>query len=486
MTAPTSVGDIVGGKYRVERVLGRGGMGVVVVARHLRLGEVFAIKFPVARMGNGGDVLARWVREGRAAMRIRSQHVARVYDVGTLETGEPYLVMEYLEGRDLAAVVAIRGPLTVEEAIEYVLQAIEALAEAHAQGIVHRDIKPSNLFLTRGADASAVTKVLDFGAAKALTLGADTSVTAPGGVVGTPLFMAPEQMRSTRDVDARADIWALGATLHALLTGRPPFSAGSIVEIHECIQRGAPRLRASRPDAPEALEAILLRCMQTDPAHRYGSVAELAGALAGLVPERMRVSADRAARILSAPPVARTVDSGDADAHARGPVSSDTEAVGYPTLSSASASWLEMVAGTTATSIAPPAPPTQGAANRLRAWTTRGLLVVILVGAGGLLGVAVATRTNGSSASPAFQDRLRAPPPTPLPPSGSADRPVERTTATEPSSAAEPAGNAYLAPPPPRSFRGSPAPQGSRPATTDAAAPSPGPPPARDPLADPN
>jgi serine/threonine-protein kinase len=298
--APAHVGDILAGKYCIERVLGQGGMGVVVAARHLRLRERVAVKLLAPHLGARGDVVARFVAEGRAAMRIRSEHVVRVYDVGTLATGEPYLVMEYLEGRDLAAALEQGGPLPVEAAVEYVLQAIEAIAEAHALGIVHRDIKPSNLFLTRRTDGSPMVKVLDFGIAKSTHSGPEASLTS-SGTLGTPVYMAPEQMRSARSVGASADVWALGVTLYALLTGAPPFLAGSVVEIHERILRGAPRLRATRPDAPAALEAILLRCMQPEPADRYTDVAELAEALAELAPARARISAERAARVLGAP-----------------------------------------------------------------------------------------------------------------------------------------------------------------------------------------
>jgi serine/threonine-protein kinase len=292
------IGDIIAGKYRIERVLGAGGMGMVVAAKHLRLGEQVAIKFPLARLEEHRDVVERLEREGRAAMRIRSEHVAKVYDVGTLPTGQPYLVMEYLVGRDLGAVVAKRGPLPLEEAVEYVLQAIEALAEAHAHGIIHRDLKPSNLFLSRRADQSPFVKVIDFGISKLTTT--ETTLTGSFGAIGSPAYMAPEQMRSTRSIDVRCDIWGLGATLYALVTGVPPFRGASIVEIHESILEGPPLLRAKCPDAPTAVEAILIRCMQKAPADRYADVGELATALAEFAPEHARVSAIRANRTLRA------------------------------------------------------------------------------------------------------------------------------------------------------------------------------------------
>jgi serine/threonine-protein kinase len=299
MFAPAAVGNVVAGKYRVERILGQGGMGIVVAARHLRLGERVAIKFPLAQMRDRSDVVARLMREGRAAMRIRSEHVARVYDVGVLETGEPFLVMECLTGRDLGARVADGGPLPFGEAVEYILQSLEALAEAHACGIVHRDVKPSNLFLTHRADGSPMVKVIDFGISKITNLDGEATLTETAAVLGSRPYMAPEQMRSGAAIDARSDIWSLGATLHALLTGKPPFLGGSMVDIHERILLGPPRLRSSLPDAPDALEAILLRCMRRDPAERYADVAELAAALAEVAPPHARISALRAARVLS-------------------------------------------------------------------------------------------------------------------------------------------------------------------------------------------
>ena len=291
------MGEVIAGKYRVERVLGQGGMATVVLAKHLRLRERVAIKFPLAALGTRADIAERLVREGRAAMRISSEHVARVYDVGVLETGRPYLVMEYLVGRDLGAILAERGPFPIAEAANYVLQALEALAEAHARGIVHRDLKPSNLFLTVHGDGSPLLKVIDFGISKIVASEQEAAFTHSDAVFGSPPYMAPEQMRSSRTIDARSDIWAVGATLHTLLTGRPPFLAGSIVEIHERIQRGPPALRQARPDATPELEAILLRCMELDPARRYPNVAQLAAALAPFLPEQGQVSAQRTIRI---------------------------------------------------------------------------------------------------------------------------------------------------------------------------------------------
>ncbi|MBM4363359.1 MAG: serine/threonine protein kinase, partial [Deltaproteobacteria bacterium] len=249
MSAPQP-GEVLAGKYRVERVLGQGGMGVVVQAMHLQLEERVAVKFLLPEYAVHAEASTRFLREARAAVKIKSEHVARVIDVGTLESGAPYMVMEYLAGRDLADVLEQRGPLPVEEVVEYVLQACEALAEAHALGIVHRDLKPANLFLTKRADGSAQVKVLDFGISKAgvsSDSGADQSLTKTSAMMGSPLYMSPEQMRSARSVDARSDLWSLGAILFELMAGRPPFSGESLPELlARVLTDPAPALKSGR------------------------------------------------------------------------------------------------------------------------------------------------------------------------------------------------------------------------------------------------
>jgi serine/threonine-protein kinase len=387
MLSPVRVGDVIAAKYRVERVLGRGGMGVVVAARHLELRERVAIKVLFPRPGVNRDLMARSVHEGRAAMRIRSEHVVRVYDIGMLETGEPFLVMEYLSGTDLGALVAREGTLRVEDAIEYLLQAIEALAEAHARGIVHRDLKPGNLFLARRADGSPLVKVLDFGIARSEAL--EASAPEPAGVAGTPVYMAPEQMRTGGVIDARTDVWGLGVTLYALLTGEAPFRAGSLLEIHERILGGAPPLRAARPDAPEALEAILLRCLAKDPAERFASVADLGAALAALAPDHARVSAQRASRILAAAPLApESVDHEDAGAGEPGKEAPSTSVM-PATQTPAPASWKDAALDSATAMEAPSGSLRLEVASPPRAPAWR--LPLALVGAGlggGLLAVA--------------------------------------------------------------------------------------------------
>src|SRR5882757_8726454 len=230
MVSLPSENDVIAGKYRVERILGRGGMGVVVAAWHLELDQRVALKFLLPELVERGDAAERFRREARAAARIKSEHVVRVLDVGNWEGNAPYMVMEYLDGRDLSAELRERGRIPVQDCVDYVLQAIEAVAEAHALNIVHRDLKPENLFLARRADGGRLVKVLDFGISKSIILGSidQPSLTRTATIMGSPFYMSPEQMRTPRNVDVRSDIWALGAILYDLIGGQPPYVAETI------------------------------------------------------------------------------------------------------------------------------------------------------------------------------------------------------------------------------------------------------------------
>jgi serine/threonine-protein kinase len=293
------VGELLAGKYRVERVIGAGGMGVVLAAMHVHLEERVAIK--LIKGATDQEAVQRFLREGKAAVKIRSEHVARVLDVGTLDTGSPYMVMEYLEGGDLSSVLRRQGPLPIPVAVAYLLQACEALAQAHILGIVHRDLKPANLFLTYRVDGSPCVKVLDFGISKT-QVASDMALTKTSAVLGSPLYMSPEQMRSTRSVDARADIWALGTILHELLSGKTPFSATTMTELCSMIiQDAPPPLGTLRPDVPPPLATAVLRCLEKDPVLRYANVAELALAIADYGPSEARTSVERVMRILRVP-----------------------------------------------------------------------------------------------------------------------------------------------------------------------------------------
>jgi serine/threonine-protein kinase len=290
MGEKVAAGDVLAGKYRVEKVLGSGGMGVVVAARHVHLDVLVALKFMSEDALADKDLTARFLREARAAARLRSEHVVRVADVGTLESGAPYLVMEYLEGNDLSVLLANAGRQPIPSAAEFVVQACDALDEAHRAGIVHRDVKPSNLFLTTRPNGTPCIKVLDFGISKSERLGslsAKMHATRPSALLGSPFYMAPEQMRAARDVDPRADIWALGATLYELLTGRVPFEAESLLDLAMRVANSDPAPpRSMRPEIPWVLEQIVLRCLQKDPEDRFVSARALAAALVAFAPRR--------------------------------------------------------------------------------------------------------------------------------------------------------------------------------------------------------
>lgn len=280
----TRPGEVLAGKYRVEKVLGAGAMGVILAARHIELDELRAIKLLRPSLLGDRSMTERFMREARAAVRLKSEHVAKVHDVGKLESGAPFIVMEYLEGNDLKSFMGGKGrTLDPEVAASFVLQACEALSEAHAAGIIHRDLKPSNLFVSTSAGGTPCVKVLDFGIAKlAAQAGASPQdeLTGTMDILGTPLYMSPEQMRSARTVDARSDIWALGAILYRCLVGRTPFRGHNTAEICVSVMTEEPvPLSSLRPDVPPGLEAIVLKCLEKDPDRRYGSAAELADAL---------------------------------------------------------------------------------------------------------------------------------------------------------------------------------------------------------------
>ena len=277
-------GDVLAGKYRVESTLGAGGMGVVVLVEHIELGQRMAIKLMTPGVSRDGLAVARFLREARAAAGIQSEHVVRIFDVGTFETGAPYMVMELLRGEDLGQLLTSVGRLSIQDSADYVLQACHAIAEAHAMGIVHRDLKPSNLFLTRRSDGSAMVKVLDFGISKAMNGEREgmpaANLTATSAVMGSPLYMSPEQVRNAKQVDARADIWSLGVILHELLTGGPAFHADTLPGICAAIiADDPPPLRSLRSDAPPELEAVLTKCLEKSVSRRYQTVRELMASL---------------------------------------------------------------------------------------------------------------------------------------------------------------------------------------------------------------
>jgi len=302
--ATVAVGEIIAGKFRVERILGQGGMGVVVLATHLVLEEQFALKLLRPEIAADSDIVERFSREAKACVRIKSEHVARVHDVGMREDGTPFMVMEYLEGIDLGTALHEQGPLPVEEAIEYVVQACEALAQAHAAGIVHRDIKPENLFVVNHMEGWRSIKLLDFGISQAIP--APRSQDFPPGnirdtrILGTLHYMSPEQMQQL-EIDGRSDIWSLGVVLYELLTAHYAWDGATVHDVTQAIlKKRAPWLDALRPDAPPGLAHVIERCLEKDPDRRYANVAELAIALLPFAPRGSRVSAERSASVVRA------------------------------------------------------------------------------------------------------------------------------------------------------------------------------------------
>jgi eukaryotic-like serine/threonine-protein kinase len=293
------IGNVLLGKYRIERTLGEGGMGVVALAHHIQLDQPVAIKFLRPEVVANQQVVKRFLREAQAAVKLKSEHVCKVYDVGTLENGSPYMVMEFMEGMELGDLARERGRLTPGEVVEFVLQACDALAEAHALGIVHRDIKPSNLFVTRRPDGSAMLKVLDFGISKApASTELDAELTSTQAVMGTPAYMSPEQMRASKHVDGRTDIWALGVVLYELIEGSRPFPGRAFSEL--CLQVGMDPTPPMGAALSPGLEAVVARCLEKEPGRRFGNVAELAAALAPHARDPMRATTvvERAARVL--------------------------------------------------------------------------------------------------------------------------------------------------------------------------------------------
>lgn len=308
--SPVADGDIIAGKYRVERTLGVGGMGVVVAAMHVELHQRVALKFLLPHALGFPDLVERFAREARAAARIQSEHVARVIDVGSLETGAPYMVMEYLDGQDLQQVLTSSGPVPVEAAVGYVLHACEAIAEAHAEGIVHRDLKPANLFLAVRPNGSAVVKVLDFGISKSTMTTTESGLTQTSTMMGSPSYMAPEQIRAAKSVDVYADQWSLGVILYELITAVKPFRAESMAAmVWVILDQPHAKVSTLVPEVPPPLEAAIDRCLAKDPAQRFAHVAELAAAIAPYGPAWSATSVNHTAHALG---VGASVASADA------------------------------------------------------------------------------------------------------------------------------------------------------------------------------
>lgn len=277
-------GDLIGGRYRLDQIVGAGGMGVVIEAWHVELDQKVAVKvLRVDRRGKS-STRERFKREARACFRMTSEHVVRIIDLGSLPADSLYMVMEFLDGQDFAELLANFGPFAPDMAVGYMLQVCEAVAEAHALGVVHRDLKPNNLFLCKRADGSPCVKVLDFGLAKVEAPG--ESITRVNRGMGTPRYMSPEQWVSAKDVGPGADIWALGVILFELVSGECPFDAEGVNELcQKVLFAPAPKTVERVPHLPQGLAGVIDRCLHKKPEQRYASIAELAAALLPHAPQ---------------------------------------------------------------------------------------------------------------------------------------------------------------------------------------------------------
>jgi serine/threonine protein kinase len=452
--ADVRAGDLVAGHYRVERVIGSGGMGVVVAARDERTGEAVAVK--LLRSIDDTRAVERFFREARAMGKLDSEHVVRVRDAGS-DGRKPYLVMDRLEGVDLAARTKQVGPLSVREAADHVVEACEALSHAHSKGIVHRDVKPSNLFL-HTVNGKTILKVLDFGISKVQTRDVwerTLTTTDDGGVLGSPPYMSPEQVRDPKAVDSRTDVWSLGVVLYKILSGAVPYDGESVGEVFaKVLERPYPSLRVTT-DVPDELDAIVRRCLAKDRNERWSHVGELAlalapfaspdrAALAPRIAQRMHDEGPTLERPSSIPDVAprdRGRDRGDpATMSLSGPppealaASASTSAPppAYPSLppppsfapsfapARASAPAPALTTASVSLDVDPPAP------NRAR----RVGLVLGIIGVAAGIGIGLALRAGSSAATQANDDRSAATSAAPAPASATAT--AASTSATSP------------------------------------------------------
>ena len=293
-TLPVKVGSVIAGKYRVEGLLAAGGMGAVFRAHHEILDKPVAIKLIRPELASRRDIAQRFLREARAAAKIQSDYVARVTDVDLLEEKTPYMVMEFLEGDDLATVMDAQAKLPIAQAVDYALEALLGLEAAHAKGVVHRDLKPSNLFIERREGSARRVKLLDFGISKVMEGEGDDGLkagatTGAGQLLGTPRYMSPEQVASSKNVDLRTDLWAVGMILYEMVSGSYPFegwSSGTILA--KILTAPIAPLAEMRPEVPAELSAVVAKSLAKERDERYLSAGAMIGALGPFASKRMR------------------------------------------------------------------------------------------------------------------------------------------------------------------------------------------------------
>ena len=277
----TLAGQLIGGRYRLIGRIGKGGMGIVYEAEHVGLDKRVAVKFLLDKFTDDREVVERFHREARTASRIGHANIIDVTDVGTTDDGRPFLVMELLAGQDLARVISEGGPMPAARAVHITRQLLQGLDAAHAKGIVHRDMKPENVFLVHRGEDPDFVKVMDFGISKLIAANeSKVRLTATGAVIGTPIYMAPEQVMAQTELDQRVDLYAVGVMLFELLAGRPPFIANSYLGlVTQHLQAQPPPLASLRPDLPPALVAAVHHALEKDPAQRFQTALEFARAL---------------------------------------------------------------------------------------------------------------------------------------------------------------------------------------------------------------
>ncbi len=469
MALPLKPGDVIDGRYVVERLLGQGGMGAVFVAHEEQLARRVAIKVLLGEGVTGAEAVLRFEREARAAAALESEHVTRIFSVGRLASGLPFMAMELLDGEDLAHALARRGPLPPLEVASVVAQACDALSEAHARGIVHRDLKPANLFLARRANGTVTLKVLDFGISKANEpASTNNALTATSALMGTPMYMSPEQLREVKNVDGHADVWALGVTMFELLTGVLPFNASGLAEL--CVKvltEPPPLLMAFRRDVPPPLAHAIDRCLQKESGRRPGA-AELGAALRDLLRVHDAGSEPRLSGASAFAPLPMSGPQQHHPASAPMPVFAATPNPPVTPAALPSQPYPPHPPGTVdpVARQATLTVPTHG--SRAGTLAIAGVVGLVLVGAAGVVGVRALSSRGPTSeaidAAPAPKIEVAPPtvasanvgvggasassaPPTPLPPPPNGGAPRDRSKRPPPATSASAASSAAAPPP---------------------------------------